>query len=538
MRRRRLGVAVLGLLCLALLAIPAVAAAEISPLSSFGEYGTGAGQMSEPGDGEYAPDGNLFVGDYGNNRIDVFSSSGGFLYAFGAAVNVANGGNVCTAASGCTEGGHGGEAGSMWHPEAVSILDGKVYVADAQLDRVDEFEEDGQFVIAFGKGVDVETGGDICTEHSGCQGGEPGGTDASVVDPSGIAFSAENFYVTDPGNHRIDVFSPEGEFRGAIGKEVGGVGADVCFTGCQGGQSGSEADELEDPYGIATTSSGDLALADSDDRRVDVYGPRAGEGLLFAFGAGVGPSNASVCTVETGCVAGAGGTGAGELTSPTVVTTDSSGDYFVSDVDSDRISEFSSAGAFISAFGEGVADGAATFQVCTTTCVAGIESTAAGSTPNAYGLAFNPSGQLSVIEEMSEPEHANFARVENFGTPVPPATGSTTPPATTSPQPFVAPSGKFKLGKVTLNKKKGTATVTVTPVAAGKFVLSGKGVKKSTGTGKANRPTTLKVIATGKTKKSLAKSGKATVKVKIVFTPTGGKATTQTKKLTLKETLG
>ena len=47
--------------------------------------------------------GNLFVADYGNSRISVFSPAGAFLRAFGKGVNQA-GGDVCTEASGCERG--------------------------------------------------------------------------------------------------------------------------------------------------------------------------------------------------------------------------------------------------------------------------------------------------------------------------------------------------------------------------------------------------------------------------------------------------
>jgi hypothetical protein len=101
------------------------------------------------------------------------------------------------------------------------------------------------------------------------------------------------------------------------------------------------------------------------------------------------------------------------------------------------------------------------------------------------------------------------------------------------------PVGIFKLGKVKLNKKKGTATVSVQVPGAGTATISGKKVAKQKKTRSASSPATLKLVvkAKGKAKKALTKKGKAKVKASIVFTPLGGSSGTQTKTLTLKKKL-
>jgi hypothetical protein len=97
---------------------------------------------------------------------------------------------------------------------------------------------------------------------------------------------------------------------------------------------------------------------------------------------------------------------------------------------------------------------------------------------------------------------------------------------------------KIKLGKVKLNKKKGTATLPVGVPTAGTLTVSGKGVVKAQR--KATGPTTLKVTikAKGKAKKKLNATGKAKVKAKIVFKPENGAAVTKSKSITLKKKLG
>ncbi len=96
------------------------------------------------------------------------------------------------------------------------------------------------------------------------------------------------------------------------------------------------------------------------------------------------------------------------------------------------------------------------------------------------------------------------------------------------------PSNAFTLGKLTLNRKKGIATLGVTVAAAGALSVGGKNVKSSTvrvaGPGQA----TLTIKAKGKAKKKLSKSGKTKLKLEIAFSPTGGTSASQTLSATLK----
>jgi large repetitive protein len=107
-----------------------------------------------------------------------------------------------------------------------------------------------------------------------------------------------------------------------------------------------------------------------------------------------------------------------------------------------------------------------------------------------------------------------------------------------------APVNTLKAGKPKLNKKKGTASVPVTVGDSGQLTLTGKGVATRASTQAAKSvavaPGTKKLVVKpkGQTGRELNSTGKAKVKVKITFTPTGGAANTQTKKIKLKKTLG
>jgi hypothetical protein len=97
------------------------------------------------------------------------------------------------------------------------------------------------------------------------------------------------------------------------------------------------------------------------------------------------------------------------------------------------------------------------------------------------------------------------------------------------------------LGKVVLNKKKGTATLTVNVPNPGELTGSGKGVKVASAAAisKTVSPGNVKLTikAKGKKKRKLNETGKVKVKPKITYTPAGGSPSTQSKKLKLKKKL-
>jgi len=91
------------------------------------------------------------------------------------------------------------------------------------------------------------------------------------------------------------------------------------------------------------------------------------------------------------------------------------------------------------------------------------------------------------------------------------------------------PYNKFSFGKLKLNKKKGTATLQVKVPGPGKIVAgdvkkNGKRVKNAKTTAGSPRTVKLKLKPTASGKKALRKTGKLPFKLKVTFTPTGGKA--------------
>jgi hypothetical protein len=97
------------------------------------------------------------------------------------------------------------------------------------------------------------------------------------------------------------------------------------------------------------------------------------------------------------------------------------------------------------------------------------------------------------------------------------------------------PSNAFKLGKLKRNKKKGTAKqVVILPLPdAGTVTIKGKGLKSKTRRVTGAAKVKLPVIAKGKKRNALNRTGKAKLKAKVTYTPTGNALKTLKRKLKL-----
>jgi hypothetical protein len=506
------------------LAVTAPAGAiAFGPLSSFGSLGEGAGQMDHPGGLDTAADGAVYVADLANNRVDVFAPDGAFQFAFGKSVNPA-GGDICTPASGCRAGTISEEAGGLNVPEDVAIAAaGQVYVADTANGRVDVFSPQGAFQFAFGKGVNP-AGGDLCT--TSCREGVEDESAASLGDPDGVAIAPDGtVFVANEKNNRVDAFSPQGAFLYAFGKGVDPGGGDACFplAGCKKGAAGAEAGAIPLPQGIEIVD-GRALVADAANHRIDAFSPR-GE-FVAAFGKDVAKAGGDVCLAGQECQAGfAMEPQAAVLKEPVGVAPAGPGAFYVSDVGFDRVSEYSISTGFVRAFGAGVLDGSEAYEECTaaTGCEGGnSNSRAPGATNTPSALAIDCRGALYVAEA------ADQTRIERFGE-------AGTPPCTPpNPPPAGSPSNHFKFGKLKLNRRKGTATLTVVVSGPGRLTLKGKGLRRAAAAPKRAGIVKLPVRTVGRAKRRLMKTGRVRLKALVTFTPRGGAALTRPKSVTLK----
>jgi NHL repeat len=297
-------------------------------------------------------------------------------------------------------GGGAGEFDYPWHLATNSS--GDVYVADYSNNRIDEFSPAGAFIEAYGWGVtDGASQFETCTTT--CQTGLVGGGAGEFNHIVGVATdSSGDVYVADSGNNRIDEFSPAGAFIKAYGWGVadGGREFETCTTTCEAGHFGSAAGELDGASDVATDSSGDVYVADSANERIDEFSPAGA--FIKAYGWGVLDDASQFETCTTTCQQGTEGSGAGQLSAAAGVAVDGSGDVYVADSANERIDEFSPAGAFIKAYGWGVADGASQFETCTTTCQTGLSGGGAGEFNLVEGVATDSSGDVYAADGANE----------------------------------------------------------------------------------------------------------------------------------------
>jgi tripartite motif-containing protein 71 len=189
----------------------APAGAEVCTVScQAGVAGGGAGQLDGPTGVSVDPAGNVYVADWFNNRISVYTAAGTFERAFGFDVvpGGGSGAEVCTTS--CKAGLSGGGAGELDEPAGVGAdATGNVYVADHLNHRISVFNADGTFLRAFGFNV-IPGGGagyEVCI--ASCKSGVPGTAEGQLTFPFSVAVDCRGAVYVD-GNNRIERFGEPG----------------------------------------------------------------------------------------------------------------------------------------------------------------------------------------------------------------------------------------------------------------------------------------------------------------------------------------
>lgn len=167
-------------------------------ISQFGEYGNLPGQFVEsPHAVDFDSEGTLFVTDYGNKRIQKFTKDGEFISILDT--------------------GHELKGPSS----AYFDKDYNLYVSDYGSNSLIKLSAKGEFLGWIGAREDSTlTDGWETTNNPSIKSREPGAFDrlhAAKVDSQG------NIYVVDTGNDRIQRFTKEGKFNGWIGMREDGT---------------------------------------------------------------------------------------------------------------------------------------------------------------------------------------------------------------------------------------------------------------------------------------------------------------------------
>jgi uncharacterized protein (TIGR03663 family) len=199
-----------------------------------GEAGTEPGQFNHPRGIAVGPEGEVYVVDSDNFRVQVFNADGLFLRAWGSQCSLESGhGCVDPDGDGPLELGDG----QFQEPWGIAVgPDGRVYVADTWNHRIQVFDSQGTFLTKWGSYGQTSVDPDLFY----------GPRDVAVSDDGQV-------YVTDTGNKRVVVFDQDGNFLD------------------QWGGGGVLSGYFDEPVGVALDPNGDVYVADTWNRRVQVF---------------------------------------------------------------------------------------------------------------------------------------------------------------------------------------------------------------------------------------------------------------------------
>ena len=196
---------------------------ELVPDQYFGITGTGEGQFTNPHGIAVAPNGDIFVADARNHRIQRFSADGQFIQTWGTYGSVDN---------------NTAPGGTFNEPWGIAVgPDGSVYVTDTWNYRIQKFTANGEFVTMWG----TSGAGDATNTFWGPRG--------IAVDQSGRVF------VTDTGNNRVVIFDSNGGYL------------------AQFGTNGLNPGEFDEPVGLAVDLSNNVYVVDTWNKRIQVFQP-------------------------------------------------------------------------------------------------------------------------------------------------------------------------------------------------------------------------------------------------------------------------
>jgi sugar lactone lactonase YvrE len=172
------------------------------------------GKFYHPHDAALGPDGNLYVADRYNHRVQVFDQDGNFIRQFG---------------------NYGSGNGEFNELTGIHVTpDGKVYVSEWGNNRVQVFDAQGKFIRSMGQAGSGE--------------GQLSGPHGVTVDNDG------NVYVVEHNNARVSVFKPDGTYLR------------------QWGSSGSADGQFQGVIAICRTPDNKIAVLERDgERRIQIF---------------------------------------------------------------------------------------------------------------------------------------------------------------------------------------------------------------------------------------------------------------------------
>lgn len=252
-----------------------------------GSAGSEPGQFQRQRDLAIAPDNSIYVADTENNRIQRFDPEGNLLNAWGSYGAAIDSNNPAP-------------EGAFNEPWGIAVgPDGSVYVADTWNNRIQKFDDEGNFISSWGYGIS--------------QTDDPFG----FYGPRDVAVDREGkVYVTDTGNKRVVVFDSEGNFL----TKFGGAGLDL--------------GQFDEPVGVDVGPDGQVYVADTWNQRIQVFIPA---------------SDGSYLPLESWDIAGWYGQ---SLDNKPFIDEDGQGAMFVADPEANRVLMFNTQGDFLQYWGD------------------------------------------------------------------------------------------------------------------------------------------------------------------------------------------
>ncbi|HEV2945483.1 MAG TPA: hypothetical protein VGX26_10260 [Solirubrobacteraceae bacterium] len=201
-------------------------------------------------------------------------------------------------------GSPGSGEGQLNQPSGIAAVVSTIYVVDTGNDRVQLFSPRGSYLSQFGtagsgnaqfNGPTAVAFDNVCESRHLSQG------ECEVLDPS-----AEDVYVADTGNNRIEKFSKEGVYISQFGTAGTGEG------------------QFDHPSGVAVDNEGNVYVADTANNRIEKFNSSGTYVAQF----------------------GTAGHDEGQLANPTGLAVDENGHLYVADTGNGRIEKFNTEGSF------------------------------------------------------------------------------------------------------------------------------------------------------------------------------------------------
>jgi hypothetical protein len=288
--------------------IKTIAGNGVSGFSGDGGQATAA-QISGP-NGVIDASGNLYIADYGNNRVRKINSSGVMSTLAGNGIGSYSGdGGQATAAE-------------VSGPTGVAVdATGNVYIADENNSRIREVNTSGIISTIAGNGT---------ASYSG-DGGQ--GTAAEINRAFGVAIDAAgNVFIADWYNYRIRKVNTSGIISTIAGNGIAGFSGD-------GGVA--TAAELSSAAGLSVDASENIYVSDFSNNRVrlinssGIISTYAGNGVTGFSGDG-GPATAAA------------------INGPTGAAIDNWGNLYIADRNNNRVRSVNSSGVITTLVGNGI----------------------------------------------------------------------------------------------------------------------------------------------------------------------------------------